>query len=109
MVTVAIGVPRITNNISYTVCQGREVSDMLSRATTLNLSHFISLQHQSQKILINWHYPLFQSMSITYYKYNYLLNFCPVMQIDSHSQSLDSENNLSSTATQRSNIVTQDT
>lgn len=66
MVTVAIGVPRITNNINYTVRQGREVSDMLSRATTLDLSHFISLQHQSQKILINWHYLVFQSMSITY-------------------------------------------
>lgn len=66
MVTVAIGVPQITNNINYTVRQGREVSDMLSRATTLDLSHFISGQHQSQKILINWHYSLFQSMSITY-------------------------------------------
>lgn len=88
MVTVAIGVPGITNDINYTVRQIVEVSDMLSRATfTLNISHFISLRHQSQKILINWHNPLIQSMSII----------------------LDSETNLSSTATHRSNIVTQHT
>lgn len=81
MVTVAIGVPRITNNINYTVRQGREVSDMLSRVITLNLSHFISLQHQSQKILINWHYPLFQSVSITYLEL-FTSSFLPVMPID---------------------------